>query len=89
MKRYHYNFQGRVQGVGFRFTMHALANKYQLTGWVKNNYDGSVEAEVQGEDYQIQGMLSELNNDLYIHINHINKKEISVDYSNKQFNVKF
>lgn len=89
MKRYHYNFKGRVQGVGFRFTMQQLASRLELTGWVKNNYDGSVEAEIQGDEYKIQSLIQALNNDLYIHIESVDKKEMPVDYSSKNFGVKF
>ncbi len=33
---------GRVQGVGMRFYIQALARRYGLTGYVKNERDGSV-----------------------------------------------
>jgi len=32
----------------------------QLTGWVRNNYDGSVEMEVQGADHRVDLFLQEL-----------------------------
>ena len=34
---------GRVQGVGFRWHLHAEALKHELGGWVRNRRDGSVE----------------------------------------------
>ena len=39
--RKHMIFHGRVQGVGFRYTAKYLARSMNLTGWVKNEYDGS------------------------------------------------
>ena len=48
MIRQHYIFKGEVQGVGFRYTAQYLAQSLGLTGWVKNNWDDSVEMEVQG-----------------------------------------
>ena len=45
--RKHFVFQGCVQGVGFRWGMQQLAKHYRITGWVKNLYNGDVEAEVQ------------------------------------------
>ena len=75
MKRYHYIFKGRVQGVGFRFTAIQYANQLGLTGWVRNNYDGSVEMEVQGEEYTIQSMIQHLRNDRYIRIDSFKKEE--------------
>ena len=41
-------FEGSVQGVGFRYRMSQLARHYDVTGWVRNEYDGSVSAELQG-----------------------------------------
>ena len=39
---------GRVQGVGFRATPRASAQRHGVTGWVRNEPDGSVAFEAQG-----------------------------------------
>lgn len=46
--RRHYRFTGRVQGVGFRYRAQYTAQHLGLTGWVRNNFDDSVELEAQG-----------------------------------------
>ncbi|WP_316569314.1 acylphosphatase [Neobacillus sp. YIM B06451] len=47
-------FSGRVQKVGFRLELFCIAERLKLIGWVKNLEDGSVEAELQGEESKIQ-----------------------------------
>ena len=48
MTRRHVKFRGRVQGVGFRWFVKETAEELGLAGWVHNQDDGSVEAEVEG-----------------------------------------
>ena len=45
--RRRYRFAGSVQGVGFRWTTTNLANSVGATGWVMNEPDGTVTAEIQ------------------------------------------
>lgn len=42
--------EGRVQGVGFRFTTAELARRFPVTGYVMNCPDGSVEVVAEGEE---------------------------------------
>ncbi|HVU62740.1 MAG TPA: acylphosphatase [Phycisphaerales bacterium] len=53
-------YVGRVQGVGFRATAHAVAARFRVTGWVRNEADGSVLMEVQGDEEIVAGVLHEL-----------------------------
>ena len=57
-KRYH--FVGNVQGVGYRFTTTNLTSSVGATGWVENEYDGSVTAEIQGIVEQIDAVIAGL-----------------------------
>ena len=61
-------FFGRVQGVGFRYTMYHAAQSSGVTGWVRNCYDGSVEAELEGEESAIDRMIMQIENSRYVHI---------------------
>ena len=63
MIRKHIIAHGRVQGVGLRFTVTVFAKKYNVTGWVRNLYDGTVEMEVQGLDHRVELFLQELSSD--------------------------
>ena len=71
-------FHGLVQGVGFRYTAKYLAQSMGLTGWVKNEYDGTVLMEVQGREPLIFKLMEGLNNRMYIQIDWIDSKDISV-----------
>ena len=45
--------EGRVQGVGFRYSARRKADLLGLTGWVRNDYDGSVVLFVQGKGSRV------------------------------------
>jgi acylphosphatase len=57
MKRMHVLISGRVQGVFFRAYTRETAMTLNLTGWVRNLYDGSVETVFEGGDTNVQSML--------------------------------
>lgn len=50
-------YEGRVQGVGFRYTVVSLAQGLNLTGWVKNELDGSVSLVAEGRENQLMELL--------------------------------
>ncbi len=60
MVRKRVRFSGIVQGVGFRMTCRHAASDHGLSGWVKNEPDGTVLMEVQGEPGAVEAMLDHL-----------------------------
>lgn len=74
--RKHIVFHGRVQGVGFRYTAKYLAQSMELTGWVQNEWDGTVVMEVQGREALINKLLIGLNHGQFITIEWMDAKEI-------------
>jgi acylphosphatase len=52
--------RGRVQGVGFRWFVEREAHLLRITGWVRNNPDGSVEVLAIGTRDQLTGLRSRL-----------------------------
>ncbi len=53
----HVFYEGRVQGVGFRWSAKNLARGYDVTGWVKNLPDGRVEMQVCGDAGEVEAFL--------------------------------
>lgn len=74
--REHLTFSGRVQGVGFRYRLSCLAGNYGLTGWVRNEYDKTVSAELQGSEEEIDLIIQNLSTDCYIRIEHVRRIRI-------------
>ena len=62
--------------MGFRYTARQLARNLGITGWVKNEPDGSVSMEAQGGREQLDMLLEGLNKGRYIRIDHIEEKEL-------------
>lgn len=55
--RVHILVSGRVQGVLFRKTIMDLAKTINVTGWVRNQSDGSVEAVAEGERTRLEELI--------------------------------
>ena len=53
-------YEGRVQGVGFRYTVKDIARGFDVCGWVKNLPDGSVELQAMGEPGELDDFLLEI-----------------------------
>ena len=87
-KRLWIRFKGRVQGVGFRYTAAHIAQSLGLTGWVENEYDGTVLCEVQGSGEDIDMFLGKLNNSRYIYIEDMDIKELAVDENERGFGIR-
>lgn len=53
----HVFYEGRVQGVGFRYSVRQIATGFDVTGWVKNIPDGRVELLAIGFSREITDFL--------------------------------
>lgn len=86
--REEFRFYGRVQGVGFRYTAKYLASSLEITGWVYNDYDGSVLMQAQGSKEKIDLLIQKLENSSFIFIENIVKKEIPLQNDETYFKIK-
>ena len=78
-------FYGRVQGVGFRYRAIHAANLYGCTGWVRNEWDGSVSMEIQGTEEQIDKVILAIEAGRYIRIENMDVHVVPVDDCEKGF----
>ena len=69
--------RGMVQGVGYRYYCYRKALNLNLTGWAKNNPDGSVSAHVEGD----RGAIEDFINDLKIGPSSASVSDIDVRWS--------
>jgi acylphosphatase len=56
-KRLHLIIHGRVQMVAFRYSTRRKAHSLGITGWVRNNSDGTVEAIFESSEEKLKEIL--------------------------------
>ncbi len=71
-------FYGDVQGVGFRWRARHAAELYSCTGWVRNEWDGSVLMEIQGEESDIDQVIISIEAGRYVEITGMDARTIPV-----------
>ncbi len=83
--RKEFHFEGNVQNIGFRFEVQGHAKPLGITGYAKNNDDGSVTAQLQGSEKNINKVITDLQNIDRIQIDSVTEKEIPLDYYENDF----
>ncbi len=71
-------FYGQVQGVGFRYRARHAAKAAGATGWVRNEYDGSVTMEIQGTESQIDQVIIMIEAGRFVQISYMEASSIPV-----------
>ncbi len=82
-------FIGRVHGVGFRFTAHRAASRHQLTGFVRNVPDGTVEMFVQGHSEDIEDCIQDIKESFGGYISQTRIEETPPNPGYTDFNITF
>jgi len=60
IKTYELTLSGRVQGVGFRYFVESIAERFGITGFVRNTPDRKVEVICQGEEKDLKKFIDEI-----------------------------
>ena len=76
MIRKHIVFTGQVQGVGFRWRAEQAAKLYDCTGWCRNDWNGTVTMEIQGEEEAIDKVIQSIETGRYVWIHHMDVTEM-------------
>ena len=78
-------FSGYVQGVGFRWRARKAAELYGCTGWVRNDWDGTVTMEIQGTEEQIDAVILAIERGRYVRIENMDSRKLPVDGNESGF----
>ena len=82
-------FIGRVQAVGFRYTAHRIAHRHQLTGFVRNLPDGTVEMFAQGPARDIDDCIQDIKEYFGDYLRETRIQEIPTNPKYKDFRITF
>ena len=88
MIRRHIVFYGWVQGVGFRYRARHAAALYGCTGWVRNDWDGSVTMEIQGEESAIDQVILSIERGSFIRIENMRTQLLPLDPEERGFHTR-
>ena len=88
MKKVHIIISGKVQGVGFRYWLYQKSNERNVYGWVKNKFNGDVEAVLIG-DYKNVDEILELckKGPLSSKVTYVKTQNYEQEYPKKSFNI--
>lgn len=90
MKTIHVTVEGRVQGVYFRDYTQRQAHQLKLSGWVRNNPDGTVEAIFQGSESSVSSMLEWLRQGSPMSkVDNINSREVPSEDDYATFEIRY
>lgn len=85
--RRRFRFSGLVQGVGFRYETQRIASQLDLVGWVRNQDDGSVVAEIEGPANYIEAFLLSVEAVRRFHITDIRAEDLPLSRTETAFKV--
>ncbi|MDD5060204.1 MAG: acylphosphatase [Candidatus Omnitrophica bacterium] len=88
-KQLHIFYSGRVQGIGFRYTVLEIASQEKVSGWVKNLKDSRVEVIIEGNQVSLDNFLKQVSSKFSNYIEDTAIEELPTGSKFKDFKIKF
>jgi acylphosphatase len=88
-KQLHLFYSGKVQGIGFRYTVTDIARQQRVYGWVKNLNDLRVEVIAEAEEDTLNKFLELVNEQFSRYISDVEVKWLSASGEFRDFQIKF
>ncbi len=82
-------FEGRVQGVGFRWSVRHIAKGFDLKGWVRNLIDGRVEMQISGDEDEVRAFVEAIGqSELRAHIRKTTENKLETPVAASGFEIR-
>lgn len=85
----HIIFKGHVQGVGFRYTTHNIARRYDVSGSIRNLPDGTVEMFVQGPGQDVDNCIADIQDSFSGYLRNTEVATVSCNPACSDFRITF
>lgn len=80
-------FSGRVQGVGFRYTVSRIGREFEVSGKVQNRPDGKVFLVAEGTGAEVDAFVEEICSEMEGYIRQVEQSELLPAEGEKGFRI--
>lgn len=78
-------YSGNVQGVGFRYTVSQIAERFAVVGYVENLADGRVHLLAEGASTELDGFLAAIAEHMARNIRDVQRNTVNVAFQSERF----